>query len=223
MLTLKTLRVSHLLLALAAAAAYFSGEAGGGIHKLIGYTVAALLIARLLLSLFGGGVFGWRRWVPPVTAPAALRGMKHPAISRLLVLAILTCTAGAATTGVLMDQGRALANPSFTWGDGEENEEGEGGEGDEDGEEEAGLRSLRTLSPTGIGQHSIATAGLSMVRSGEGGEEESEEDEGPLSELHELFANMLLPLVGLHVAYLLLFRFSLARFMLFWPSRKSPA
>ncbi len=52
------------------------------------------------------------------------------------------------------------------------------------------------------------------------GHQERESDEGPLSEAHELFANLLVGLVSLHVAYLLLFKLPLARFMLFLDAPK---
>ncbi|QJQ33269.1 hypothetical protein GV829_13160 [Sphingomonas lacunae] len=213
MLTLKSLRFSHLLLALGATAAYITGEAGGGIHKLIGYGVATVLTVRLVLSLTGG-VFGLSRWLPRLQAPASQRGLKHPAISRVLVLAILTCTAGAATTGVMMDQGQALANPQFTLGDGEE------GEHDDDREEG---EALRPAMPQPQPQP-VMTAGFAYHgQTDDEGEEGEEGEEGPLGELHELFAKLLLPLVGVHVAYLVLFRLSLAQFMLFWPRRKGSA
>ena len=47
------------------------------------------------------------------------------------------------------------------------------------------------------------------------GHSEREAKEGPMSEVHELLANLLVGLVALHVAYLLLFKWPLARFMLF--------
>ena len=53
-----------------------------------------------------------------------------------------------------------------------------------------------------------------------GSSQEREGDESPLSEAHELLANLLVGLVGLHVAYLLLFKFPLARFMLFLEASK---
>ena len=46
------------------------------------------------------------------------------------------------------------------------------------------------------------------------------DNEGPLSEAHELLANLLIAFVGLHVAYLLLFKRPLARFMLFLDAPK---
>ncbi|MEI7949648.1 MAG: cytochrome b/b6 domain-containing protein [Gammaproteobacteria bacterium] len=45
-----------------------------------------------------------------------------------------------------------------------------------------------------------------------------EKEEGFLGESHELFANLLLLLVGMHVTYIALFKFPLAKFMLFVPS-----
>ena len=44
----------------------------------------------------------------------------------------------------------------------------------------------------------------------------------PLGELHEVLSNLLMVLVGLHVAYLLVFKWKLARFMLFVPAGKRP-
>lgn len=65
-------------------------------------------------------------------------------------------------------------------------------------------------------------------RSRSGHDEDDDGDEGedgPLSEVHELAANLLLLFVGLHVSYLLLFKRPLAKFMLFVPrgTKKKPA
>lgn len=43
------------------------------------------------------------------------------------------------------------------------------------------------------------------------------EEEGPTKDIHELFANLLLLLVGMHVTYLLLFKRPLSNFMMFIP------
>jgi len=47
-----------------------------------------------------------------------------------------------------------------------------------------------------------------------------EDSEGAMSEVHEFLANLLAGLVSLHVAYLLLFKWPLARFMLFLDGAK---
>jgi cytochrome b len=74
--------------------------------------------------------------------------------------------------------------------------------------------------------HARSPAELSYAHDGEDGEHEGEEhgEEGPLSEVHELAGNLLLPFVGMHVVYLLLFKRPLAKFMLFLPrgARKKP-
>ena len=54
----------------------------------------------------------------------------------------------------------------------------------------------------------------------DGREQEGEQSEGVLTEAHELFANLMLLFVGMHVTYLLIFKFSLARFMVFLPKKK---
>lgn len=48
-----------------------------------------------------------------------------------------------------------------------------------------------------------------------------EKEEGFLGESHELFANLLLLFVGMHVTYIVLFKFPLAKFMLFVPKKDS--
>jgi cytochrome b len=189
---LSNIRVFHLLLAAAAIAAYLTGEEESGVHRLIGYSVATLITLRLLLSLLGVGNFGWRRWMPSFAVMPPGKALRHPAISKLLVLAILATITGTATTGVLMDGGRSLANPSFSFGESENGGEDEAGEDDEGGAAQPG------------------------VARDDGGEEE---EGGALAEIHELLANLILPLVGLHVLYLLIFRRAMARYMLFWPAK----
>jgi cytochrome b len=138
---LKQIRWYHLLLAMLATAAYLTGDEDSRVHRLVGYTVAAAVIVRLLLAAFGVGAFGWRRLVPPRRAPAAQAGLRHPAISRVLILLILGAVAGTATTGVLMDQGASLTRPGLILAESEnerhesatEEEDDDEGEGGEDG------------------------------------------------------------------------------------------
>jgi cytochrome b len=77
-------------------------------------------------------------------------------------------------------------------------------------------RSLKMAATPGI-----ATA-FADIKEGKERKEsrESGGDEGPMSEAHEVLANLLVGFVGLHVAYLLLFKFPLARFMLFLDAPK---
>lgn len=196
---MKALRFYHLMLAGTALLAYFTAEELGLVHAWAGYLIAALLAVRLLLGAARQRGFELRRLMPSLAAPPrGQTGIRHPVISRLLVLAILTCVAGAAGTGIAMDRGGTLVGQSIRLHD----EDGErGGEGDADEDEGTDAR--------------IVTAGEH-----EGGEGE-DEDEGPLSELHELFGNLILPLVALHALYLLLVRLALARFMLFLPPRRA--
>ena len=194
---MKALRFYHLLLAGAALLAYFTAEELGLVHAWTGYLVAALLGVRLLLGITRKRGFELRRLMPSLaTPPRGQSGIRHPVISRLLVLAILTCVAGAAGTGIAMDQGGTLVGQSIRLHD----EDAERG-----GEDEAD-------------EHEGSGARIASAEEHEGGKGE---DEGPLGELHELFGNLILPLVALHALYLLLVRFELARFMLFLPPRRA--
>lgn len=193
---MKALRFYHLLLAGVTVLAYFTAEELGLIHAWSGYVIAALLGLRLILGLARKRGFELRRLVPSLAAPPRGQdGIRHPIISRLLVAAILISVAGAAGTGIAMDQGGTLTGQSIRLDDGERDS---GEHETEDGEER--------------GQ---ASSALIDSDSGE------REDEGPLGEFHEVFGNLILPLVALHALYLLLFRFELARFMLFANPRRT--
>ncbi len=86
--------------------------------------------------------------------------------------------------------------------------------------------SLLAVTATGIAMDKgkaigLADTALTTQAYADDGENETS-DEGregdrddALEEVHELFANMLLLFVGMHVSYLLLFKRPLARFMLF--------
>lgn len=101
--------------------------------------------------------------------------------------------------------------------------------------------SLLTVTGTGIAMDQGRSIGLgsagerTSVQSpaepgytdkGDEDEHEGEDhgEDGPLSEVHELAGNLLLAFVGMHVAYLLLFKRPLAKFMLFLPrgAKKKP-
>jgi cytochrome b len=184
---MKKLRLWHALLALLAVAAYLT-EGEEPWHQMLGYGIAAMIAIRLLMALFGAGPLGLQRFYPKFHDLKLGTAATHPAISRVLLLGIALCLLGVTTTGVLMDQGK-------------------------------------TFQP-----FSGATVGASVslkMRSGDDDDEprsyqrendderDEDGDEGPLSEVHELLANLLIGMVALHVSYLILFKWPLARFMLF--------
>jgi cytochrome b561 len=85
---------------------------------------------------------------------------------------------------------------------------------------------LITVTVTGITMDrgkSIGLNGSSVVSaahaddSEDGMSEAGESKEGLITEAHELFGNILLLFVGMHVAYLFVFKRPLAKFMLFVP------
>ncbi len=194
MVAMKQLRLWHLLLALLAAAAYFSDELKP-LHMWLGYAVAGLIAIRLLMALFGARALGLQRFYPHFTDLKLGTLATHPAISRTLLLGIALSLIGATATGIVMDQGRALqARPGMT---------------------------ISALFQSGDDEHERGERREGGER--EGGEDGEEGDEGIASELHELFANALLALVGLHVGYLVLFKWPLARFMLFIRQRGKAA
>jgi cytochrome b len=88
--------------------------------------------------------------------------------------------------------------------------------------------SLLAVTGTGIAIDKGKSIGLadaqivSAAHADDGGREgEHEKEEGFLGETHELFANLLLLFVGMHVTYIVLFKFPLAKFMLFVPKGDS--
>lgn len=190
-------RFYHVLFAVAGLLAYLTAEELGLVHAWTGYGLAALLAVRLVLGLARRRGFEFRRLIPRFgSAPLGQGGLRHPAIGHALSLALFTCVLGAAGTGIAMDQGGTLLGKSIRADDGGEHE---GSESDED--------EMLSLSLIGI------------ARADEGGEKESGEEEGLLGELHETFGNAMLILAAAHAAWLLLFRFALARYMLFVPKR----
>lgn len=70
----------------------------------------------------------------------------------------------------------------------------------------------------GLAENQQATAFVNSALADDD-DEQGRPEEGPLSEIHEALANILLLLVAMHVTYLLLFKSPLAKFMLFIPAK----
>jgi cytochrome b len=167
------LRAYHAVLAILAVLAYLTGEMGL-IHAWLGYGVAALIVMRLALALFGLPQLGLFRFYPRFDRLTLGNAMTHPAISHTLLAGIAFSLITATATGIAMDGGRAI----------------------------------------GLAQHELIASAYADDRDGER-RGEREHDEGALSEMHELSANLLLLIVALHVTYLLLCKRPLALFMLY--------
>lgn len=197
---MQAFRIYHVLFAIGATVSYFTAEELGLVHAWLGYGIAALIALRLMMGLLARRGFAFRRLIPRLaTPPQGMTGMRHPAINQALALALLVCVAGAAGTGIAMDKGGTLSGNSIR-ADDEVREQGS-----DDGEEH---------------EASFGLIARAYADEGEGGGKAEGEEEGPLGELHEAFGSVLLPLALLHALYLLVFRFDMARFMLFLPRRR---
>lgn len=184
---MKQLRVWHALIAIVATAAYFTEDAEPW-HQLLGYAVVTLIAIRLLMAMFGAGPLGLQRFYPKFHDLKLGTAATHPAISRVLLLGIAISLLGVTSTGVLMDQGKTLQSVSGAATGGSFMYDIRGGEDDD-----------------------VPMSG----RRGDGDDGKENGEEGPLSEVHELLANLLIALVALHVSYLVLFKWPLAQFMMF--------
>ncbi|WP_353255476.1 cytochrome b/b6 domain-containing protein [Hyphomonas sp.] len=157
------------------------------VHAWLGYGVAAVIVLRLLWALGGARQVGLMRFYPNFEGLKLKGALTHPAISRVLMLGIALSLLTVTGTGIVMDQGRSI-----------------------------GLSPARAELAADAGPQSAAPRGSYRGEEDEG--EDGEEGEGgPLGEIHELAANLLLLFVGMHVAYLLVFKRPLAKFMLFLP------
>ncbi len=184
---MKTLRIWHALIALLATAAYLAEDAEP-LHQLLGYGVVALVTLRLLMAMFGSGALGLQRFYPKFHDLKLGTIATHPAISRTLLLGIAFALLGVATTGILMDRGETLQSLQAR---------------------SASMPLSQYLFAGNEEKRPIAAGGEGV------GEREDGDGDGLLGEVHELFANLLIGFVALHVGYLILFKWPLARFMLF--------
>lgn len=183
-------RLYHALLAVLAIAAYMTGEINPA-HAWLGYGVSAVIVLRLLWALGGARQVGLIRFYPNFEGLQLKGALTHPAISRVLMLGIALSLLTVAGSGIAMDQGRAI-----------------------------GLSQAHAELSADAGSQPAAPRDSYRGGDDDQGEDEEEGEGGPLGEIHELAANLLLLFVGMHVAYLLLFKRPLAKFMLVLPRGK---
>lgn len=155
------------------------------IHEWLGYSVLVVILVRIALAFTGAPQLGLMRFCPSFEGMRLGNLATHPAISRTLLAGIAICLIGAVTTGVIMDKGGTI-----------------------------GLASIM-LVPAAHAETESESAASVTVSASTGDEDEDEGEEGGMGELHETFSNILLILVGLHIAYLFAFKRPIARFMLF--------
>lgn len=188
-----SIRTYHAILALLVLLAYVTSE-WGLIHAWLGYGVGLMIVVRLGLAASGLPQLGLERFYPHFTGLKLGRITTHPAISRSILFAIAISLVTVTSTGMVMDAGRTFS-----------------------GEAPAQQSDLPASTKAEDGKHNGADEGDEGESESEGEEEADGEDGGPLGEVHEFFGNLILLLVGVHVAYLLAFKRSLVRFMLFLP------
>lgn len=194
MAAMHRLRAYHALLALLVVFAFLSPE-WGHVHSWLGYGVTAMVLVRLVLALTGAPQLGLMRFYPHFHGLKLGTVFTHPAISGALLLGIAICVIGVTGTGIALDKGRTFG-----------------------------------LGRTEVRQQALpATPELPILRGDddEDGERRGgggDDDEGgeAIEEVHEVLGNLLMVLVGGHVAYLLLFKRPLARFMLFLQPARRP-
>jgi cytochrome b len=107
MTTLSRLRIFHACLASLAVAAYATGEAGI-IHSWLGYSIAGLVVLRLVWAAAGEAQLGLGKFYPHFDGLKLGNMTTHPAISRTLLAGIALCLIGVTATGLWMDQGKAV-------------------------------------------------------------------------------------------------------------------
>lgn len=172
------IRIYHAVLAVLAILAYLTGD-DEGIHAWLGYSVAIVVVFRLLWVLTGNPHVGLMRFYPSFEGLDLSNLFTHPAITKTFMLGIAVSLLSVTATGILMDQGKSI-----------------------------GMASAELIAP--------AFADDDNDSDDHDNKNESFADEA-LEEIHELSGNLLLTFVGLHVGYLLIFKRSLAKFMLFIP------
>jgi cytochrome b len=187
----RKLRLYHALLAFSALAAY----ATGGLvieHPWIGYAVTSIIVFRLTWGVLGPSQLRIGRFLPDLESLVRIRMADDPAIARVLLGGVVASLLLVTGTGIALDQLNSL-NPATE---------------------------ARAAPVPRADLGARATSVKYVTASARASEDNDDENEGWLVELHEFSANMMLLFVGLHVPYMVLFRRPLAGYMLFRPARK---
>jgi cytochrome b len=101
------LRSYHAVLGLLVIAAFLTGELGT-IHAVLGYTIAVIIVGRLVAALSGLRQLGLSRFYPQFEGLTLGNAFTHPAISKTLLAGIAAFLILATATGIALDRGRTL-------------------------------------------------------------------------------------------------------------------
>jgi cytochrome b len=96
-------RLFHATLAVLAVLAYVTAEAGW-IHTWIGYSLAALFLARLVAAVVAPRLMARPGWLIRPRDIEIRQGLASPFVGRILQLLIVACLASVTLTGVVMQQ-----------------------------------------------------------------------------------------------------------------------
>jgi len=192
----RKLRLYHAMLASSALAAYATGEAGI-VHAWIGYALVGIILFRVAWGMFGPSQFRIGRFLPDLASLLRIRTANDPAIARVLLGGVVASLLLVAGTGIALDQAKSLNVAA----------------------------EARTVPVPRIEfrPHGTSMTHGTTTQNASRDDDDDDENEGWLAELHEFAANMMLLFVGLHVAYMVVFRRPLAGFMVFRPGHKERA
>jgi len=189
----RKLRLYHAMLASAALAAYATGEAGL-VHAWIGYVLVGIILFRLAWGIFGPSQFRIGRFLPDLASLLRIRAANDPAIARVLLGGVVASLLLVAGTGIALNQTKSLHL----------------------------VTEARTVPVPRFDfrAHGAGMTHASTTANAGTDDDDHDEQEGWLQDLHEFAANLMFLFVGLHVSYMILFRRPLAMFMLFVPGHK---
>jgi cytochrome b len=98
---MKKIRTYHAALAILTSLAWLSGDFGA-IHDWLGYAVGVIILFRILWGFFNPRQLGLNQFYPQFKGMTAENAMRHPAVSRTLILGVALTVAGATGTGVML-------------------------------------------------------------------------------------------------------------------------
>jgi cytochrome b len=181
-------RIGHWTLAAAFVIAYFTAEELEDVHVAAGYWVGGYVIARIVWGFIGsryarfsdfvyrpGAVFGYLAGLFRGDAP---RYLGHNPAGGAMVIALLLALTGTVATGLLLQAQSEHEGPLAAWFE------------------------PAVTQPPGAATATLADGGYATAakQASDGASEgDKEESESPYEEIHEIFVNITLVLIALHL------------------------